>query len=169
MQADKPKTASCYDHYLMTTVEGLMLHTVNAKGSRTILWTPAAGVTQNELWDIQTKGVRFFYFLQPKEQTIMDLLATGIPTLCPYRPTHPFLSCCCSQPVRQRGHCRCARGGRQGQPRYDRLRQIAPHLADPFLDFMAKYAQRNMVPRKTQEVPVDESLIQSGRLGGALH
>ena len=76
MTVDQPKSALCYDHYLLGTVEGLMLARFETKGTHQLVWTPAAGLTQNELWDIQTKGIRFFYFVDNIPQTIANLLST---------------------------------------------------------------------------------------------
>lgn len=66
----------CSDSYMITTLEGLVLHTFVAKGSHAIQYKTSASISPAELRDINAQGFRIFRFVDGPIQTVADLVST---------------------------------------------------------------------------------------------
>lgn len=72
---DKKHTLLCNDFYLFGTVEGFALEDYDEKGDFSFEWN-LTSMRPAQRWDVLTKGIRVFRFVNEKIQTIGDLITT---------------------------------------------------------------------------------------------
>jgi len=63
IRASEPASWNCYDTYLLTTTSGIDVQMIYTRGEHTVEWELDADMSEADLWDTNTNGVRIFKFL----------------------------------------------------------------------------------------------------------
>lgn len=76
---EKASSLTCSDNYMFATLEGLKLESFFMHGTHKITWTPDAKTVRDaEKFDINTRGIRVFRFIEDTWTAIADLLDTAL-------------------------------------------------------------------------------------------
>src|SRR5690606_28250786 len=76
IRASEPASWNCYDSYLLATTSGLDFKAIYTRGEHIVEWQLAADMSEEDLWDLDTKGVRIFKFLHPIPTVVANLIET---------------------------------------------------------------------------------------------
>lgn len=76
IHASEPASYTCYDSYVLATTAGIDFQTIFTRGEHTIEWEMAVDLSEADLWDFNTKGVRIFKFLNDLPTFAANLIET---------------------------------------------------------------------------------------------
>mmetsp|Transcript_17737 Transcript_17737/g.26571 ORF Transcript_17737/g.26571 Transcript_17737/m.26571 type:complete len:583 (+) Transcript_17737:136-1884(+) len=68
----------CYDWYLLGTGSGIKFEKFILPGKKTLKWNIASSLTEAQLWDIQSNGIRVFRFLDDIPTSLYEIYKTAM-------------------------------------------------------------------------------------------